>query len=133
MGGLFNLRLARANAVEVGRWAAAQGVRLVGMSPRAGRLWTELPEGPIALVLGEERRGLSATLTGMCDWAVRLPIVGKADSLNVSVAAGVAMYEVLRRRMQGEGQSRSSPLSAHRRSSHQPNRRVMNPSSNLSR
>ena len=49
-------------------------------------------------MLGQERRGLSETLRGLCDWAVRLPIVGKADSLNVSVAAGVAMYEVVRRR-----------------------------------
>jgi tRNA G18 (ribose-2'-O)-methylase SpoU len=81
------------------RWAASRGVRLVGLSPRCEAIWTGLPRaGPIVLMIGEERRGLSPALRAMCDRMVSLPMTGRADSLNVGVAAGVAMYELVRRR-----------------------------------
>jgi tRNA G18 (ribose-2'-O)-methylase SpoU len=52
---------------------------------------------PTAILIGEERKGLSAAMRAMCDIEVRLPMSGKADSLNVSVAAGVMLYELVRR------------------------------------
>jgi RNA methyltransferase, TrmH family len=65
----------------------------------ADRLWAELPSAAaIALVLGEERAGLSADLHGLCHAPVRLPMVGRAESLNVAVAAGIVMYELVRQR-----------------------------------
>jgi tRNA G18 (ribose-2'-O)-methylase SpoU len=51
-----------------------------------------------AIVVGEERAGLSARAGEICDVQARLPMCGKADSINVGVAAGVMMYEVVRRR-----------------------------------
>jgi TrmH family RNA methyltransferase len=100
MGGLFHLRLVRSTPGEVRGWASAQGMRLVGLSPRAERVWTEANiSGPVALVIGEERKGLSGALMDLCDERVRLPMTGRADSLNVAVAAGVMMYEVVRRSM----------------------------------
>ena len=98
MGGLFPLRLVRSNPEELGAWAAEQGITLVGLSPRADRLWTELPpnEG-IGLVVGDERSGLSEQMNKQCRVTVRLPMVGRADSLNAAVAAGVVMYELVRR------------------------------------
>lgn len=102
MAGLFHLQLVRSTPPELRRWAQAQGVRLIGLSPHAERLWTEAEmTGPIGLVLGEERKGLSAEMTDLCDQRVRLPMIGRADSLNVAVAAGVMMYEVVRRRLGG--------------------------------
>lgn len=53
----------------------------------------------IGLVLGEERHGLSAGLQALCRTNVRLPMTGRADSLNVSIAAGIMMYELVRRRL----------------------------------
>jgi tRNA G18 (ribose-2'-O)-methylase SpoU len=50
-------------------------------------------------MLGEERHGLSDSLKKLCGMSVRLPMTGHADSLNVGVAAGVMMYELMRRRM----------------------------------
>jgi TrmH family RNA methyltransferase len=98
-GGIFHLRLVRTRHEELRRWAASRGVRLVGLSPRCEPIWTGLPRaGPIGLVIGEERRGLSPALRAMCDRLVSLPMTGRADSLNVGVAAGVAMYELVRRR-----------------------------------
>jgi tRNA G18 (ribose-2'-O)-methylase SpoU len=70
----------------------------VGLSPRAERLWTDLPEVPaLALVLGEERKGLSDQLRALCAATVRLPMTGHANSLNVGVAAGVMLFELVRR------------------------------------
>jgi len=56
--------------------------------------------GPIGLVLGGEGRGISRLVAEECDQMVRLPMWGKVNSLNVSVAAGVVLYEVRRRRGQ---------------------------------
>lgn len=54
--------------------------------------------GPIALVIGSEGEGISNLVLKQCDMRVALPIMGRIDSLNASVAAGVLMYEVLRAR-----------------------------------
>ena len=55
---------------------------------------------PVALVLGGEHRGLRRLVREHCDALVRLPMLGKISSLNISVAAGVALYEVIRQRSQ---------------------------------
>ncbi len=49
--------------------------------------------------MGAEETGVSNDLLKLCDQRAKLPIVGEVQSLNVSVAAGVFMYEVLRQRM----------------------------------
>jgi len=54
--------------------------------------------GPRVLVMGAEGSGLRALTRRHCDWLVRLPSLGAVDSLNVSVAAGMLLYEALRQR-----------------------------------
>ncbi|MCL2386812.1 MAG: 23S rRNA (guanosine(2251)-2'-O)-methyltransferase RlmB [Defluviitaleaceae bacterium] len=54
--------------------------------------------GPIALVLGAEGEGVSRLVAETCDFAVSIPMLGKIGSLNVSVAAGILIYEVVRGR-----------------------------------
>ena len=100
MGGLFGLQLVRTTHEHLGRWARSHGVMVVGLSPDAPELWTDpLPAArPIALLIGEERAGVSAGGAALCERMVRLPMSGRADSLNVSVASGVMMYELVRRR-----------------------------------
>ncbi|MEE3108878.1 MAG: TrmH family RNA methyltransferase, partial [Pseudomonadota bacterium] len=51
-----------------------------------------------ALVLGSEDRGLRALTMRQCDGLLALPMAGEAESLNVSVAAGVALFEAVRQR-----------------------------------
>lgn len=98
MGGVFGVPLVRCPFDQLRAWATEHRVALLGMSPYAARQWTELPEErPIAFVLGEERHGLSPWLAEQCEDMLRLPIRGRADSLNVSIAAAVAMYEMVRR------------------------------------
>jgi 23S rRNA (guanosine2251-2'-O)-methyltransferase len=55
--------------------------------------------GPIALVLGAEGEGVSRLVAENSDFAVSIPMLGKIGSLNVSVAAGVLIYEVVRSRI----------------------------------
>ena len=57
--------------------------------------------GPLALVMGSEGRGLRRLTRECCDFRLRLPMRGAVASLNVSVAAGVALYEALRQRRGG--------------------------------
>ena len=98
MGSLFSVPLVRtADVSALFDWLRCNGFRPVGASAHQGRLWGQgLWQGGVALILGNEARGLSEDVTARVhDWA-HLPIVGKADSLNVAVAAGVLMYEWLR-------------------------------------
>lgn len=98
MGGLFHLPLLRMSHCQFGAWLDRHSVIAVGMAPNAERLWTDLPnDSPLAICLGDERKGLSDELRSRCHMLVRLPMTGKADSLNVGVAAGVMMYELVRR------------------------------------
>lgn len=52
------------------------------------------PKFPIALVLGNEKTGVSKALLKYCDESIEIPMMGKKNSLNVSVATGIAMYQI---------------------------------------
>lgn len=55
-------------------------------------------KGPIALVIGNEGEGVSRLVKENCDFSIKIPMLGKIDSLNASVAAGIVMYEVVKQR-----------------------------------
>jgi 23S rRNA (guanosine2251-2'-O)-methyltransferase len=76
-----------------------KGLWVVGVDVGGKQDWTSFDyKGPIALVLGGEHRGVRRLVREHCDVLVRLPMLGKIASLNVSVAAGVLLYEVVRQR-----------------------------------
>jgi len=54
--------------------------------------------GPLAIVIGNEGRGLSRLVRDRCDFLIKLPMMGRIQSLNASVACGVLLYEALRQR-----------------------------------
>jgi len=81
-----------------------QGLWLVGLEAGAPRTLYETDlTGPLALVLGGEGRGLRRLTRERCDLLAALPLRGAVASLNVSVAAGIALYEALRQRGGGRG------------------------------
>jgi 23S rRNA (guanosine2251-2'-O)-methyltransferase len=64
-------------------------------------LYTKDMTGPLALVIGGEEKGLRPLIKENCDFLVSIPQAGPVESLNASVAAAVAMYEVFRQRKRG--------------------------------
>jgi TrmH family RNA methyltransferase len=101
MGAMFaeKLRFVRTTPGRFLQWKQRHGCILVGTSPSASLLYTEVEyPGPVVLMMGGERKGLSSEQQEACDVMVRLPMTGRSDSLNVAVAAGVMLYEVLRQR-----------------------------------
>ncbi len=76
----------------------SQGVRLVALETDKGayELPSYSPTFPMALIVGSEVNGISAKVREYADDIVRIPMVGKKESLNVGVAAGVALYELAR-------------------------------------
>ena len=80
-------------------WLADYGVRAIGTSDKADSSLFEADlSGSVALVMGREHTGLSKGITGRCDTLVSLPMEGVVSSLNVSVATGVCLYEIVRQR-----------------------------------
>jgi 23S rRNA (guanosine2251-2'-O)-methyltransferase len=74
-------------------------IRIVGTSDDAEKTIYDVDlSGPVALVLGAEGAGLRQLTRKTCDELVRIPMAGAVESLNVSVAAGVCLYEALRQR-----------------------------------
>jgi 23S rRNA (guanosine2251-2'-O)-methyltransferase len=54
--------------------------------------------GPVVMIMGSEDKGISRELMSLSDYNVRIPITGKIESLNVSVATGILLYEIIRQR-----------------------------------
>ncbi|HEX2787876.1 MAG TPA: 23S rRNA (guanosine(2251)-2'-O)-methyltransferase RlmB [Ignavibacteria bacterium] len=75
------------------------GFWIIGTDMQAKKFTYEMDfKRPIALVLGSEGKGIRKIIKDNCDDFVRIPMTGKLDSLNVSVSAGVVMYEILRQK-----------------------------------
>lgn len=77
----------------------ANNIKVVGCTEKTDQ---DLPavdfKGPIAIIMGSEENGISDSLLKACDEKVKIPMYGSISSLNVSVAAGIALYEVNRQR-----------------------------------
>jgi 23S rRNA (guanosine2251-2'-O)-methyltransferase len=77
----------------------AQGIWVVGTAGDAPQtLYQADLTRPLALVLGAEGSGMRRLTRERCDFVVRIPMAGQVGSLNVSVAAGVALFEACRQR-----------------------------------
>ena len=76
------------------------GYKVIGASEKSSVNYTKVDyTGPVALILGAEDKGISKDLLKLCDNFVSIPEFGNINSLNVSVAGGVMMYEVVRQRL----------------------------------
>lgn len=88
----------------------ARGIWAIGLADQASASLFETDlKGPVALVLGSEGSGLRRLTRERCDLLAALPMQGQVESLNVSVAAGVCLYEALRQRGPSLGRSVGGP------------------------
>ena len=98
-GTMFTVPVAAAATTDVLAWLRARGLRIVAARVDADDLYTGIDlSGPLALVLGAETEGLTGAWSADDVKAVRLPMHGVADSLNVSVSAAILFYEARRQR-----------------------------------
>ena len=87
------------NLVQTVKYLKASGVRVVAATEKGDKVYTDTDlTGPLAIVMGAEDTGVSPEIIRLCDDLVKIPINGKISSLNVSVAAGVMIYESIRQR-----------------------------------
>lgn len=98
MGSIFSVPIVRAEFAAFDAWRRAAGLLLVGASLNGDTKADWPAERGVALFMGNEQSGLSPELERACDHLVRLPMRGRADSLNLAIATGVLLYDVWRRR-----------------------------------
>ncbi|MDC0662519.1 23S rRNA (guanosine(2251)-2'-O)-methyltransferase RlmB [Marinobacter sp. SS21] len=88
------------NLARTLRTLQEEGVWLIGTAGEAtSTLYQADFKGPVALVMGAEGKGMRRLTRDHCDLLINIPMLGHVDSLNVSVATGVCLYEALRQRL----------------------------------
>src|SRR5215467_5439575 len=99
-GAIAHLPVAKVtNLVRSMQELKESGYWLVGLDERADKSYTEVDyNSPMGIVMGGEGQGLHDLTRKRCDFVVSLPTIGPVKSLNVSVAAGVVLFEALRQR-----------------------------------
>jgi TrmH family RNA methyltransferase len=99
IGTLFFIPVAEASTEETLQWLARKNIRSVAAVPGAGQEYTEIDmRRGTAIVVGAEDEGLSDTWKNRADDRVSIPMLGQNDSLNVSTAAAILLYEAVRQR-----------------------------------
>ena len=88
------------NLVSAVKFLRDSGFKIVGTSDKSQTSYTHADyTGPVAIVLGAEDKGISPEIMKLCDTQVLIPEFGHINSLNVSVAGGIMIYEVVRQRL----------------------------------
>ncbi len=95
MGSIFSLLLVRTTFAEFIDWKAMYDCPLIGASGASELDYHKFVyPSQLILLMGSERQGLSEFALRACDQVVRIPMVGRSDSLNLAIATGVILYEI---------------------------------------
>jgi len=97
MGALFWYPVITSDFSRFVQWARAHAYHIIGTSAHASLDYRHVDkyELPMILLMGSEREGLTASQAAACDQMVRIPMQGRATSLNLAVAAGVMLYSIV--------------------------------------
>jgi TrmH family RNA methyltransferase len=99
IGTLFYLPVAEATSEETVAFLKGKGIKILSAVPDAEAVYTDVDlTVPVAIVVGAEDKGLSGVWKSGADLNVKIPMLGKNDSLNVSVSAAILLYEAVRQR-----------------------------------
>ena len=97
MGSLFAMRIAATSFEDFNAWRATADARMIAASMRGDHAHDKATYGERSIILmGNEQSGLPPDVEAACDELVRIPMMGKADSLNLASAASVMIYEAWR-------------------------------------
>jgi RNA methyltransferase, TrmH family len=97
MGAIIELPMVRCAVADLRSWATLSGVSIIGAAPQAKRDYRNIGYAPKCVILmGGERKGVSDKTMNACDYLVRIPMLEGADSINVSVAMGIVLYQAMR-------------------------------------
>ncbi|MBN1633959.1 MAG: 23S rRNA (guanosine(2251)-2'-O)-methyltransferase RlmB, partial [Ignavibacteria bacterium] len=87
------------NLVNSIRYLKQNGFTIIGADTSTNNLVYEVDmKKSVGLILGSEGKGLRQGIRGYCDLLIRIPIIPKIDSLNVSVSSGIFLYEIFRQK-----------------------------------
>ncbi|MGH2449228.1 MAG: TrmH family RNA methyltransferase [Chloroflexota bacterium] len=101
MGAVFRQQLARAGLPALREWATRSGMPIVGASDAVLEDYATVRyQTPLVLLMGSEQKGLSDEALALVDTLVRIPMAGHVDSLNLSVATAVVLYQIFNRERQ---------------------------------
>ncbi len=99
-GTMFSVPIAEATSVEAIAWLKSRGFKILAATPHAEKLHFDVDlTGNVAIAVGAEQYGLTAAWMDQADLRVRIPMLGLADSLNVSSATTILLYEAVRQRI----------------------------------
>ena len=99
LGTLFHVPLAHASSDEARAWLDEHGYRVAAATPRGATPYAETDlTGRVVIALGSEAHGLDEAWIDGADARVVIPMLGRADSLNLAQSATLLMYEALRQR-----------------------------------
>ena len=100
-GAAFKIPISRVNHIKDAIYILqAFGIHIIAATEKTNHLIYDLSlNQPLAIVMGSEHKGISPSVLKLVDQKARLPLHGEIDSLNVSVACGAFLYEVIRQRL----------------------------------
>ena len=109
MGSVFAVPVAKASPEAFLSWRTQTGARVIGTHLKGSVDYRTVnyKNGPLVLLMGNEQQGLPDVLAEACDTLIRIPQGGRADSLNLAVATGVALYELRRHALPTVGKDAS--------------------------
>ena len=98
-GTVFSVPVASDSTADTLDWLQAQGIAVVATTPDTDLLHTDVDyTGPVAIAVGAEKHGLTDEVLERAAYRVRIPMTGKANSLNVATSAAIVIYEAVRQR-----------------------------------
>ncbi len=101
-GALYSVPVCKVKSLTyVLRYLKDSGIKTIAATEMGERVYTDAKMNvPLAIVMGAEDKGISPAVLQLCDEHLNIPLYGKIESLNVSVAAGLMIYEAVRQRHQ---------------------------------
>jgi RNA methyltransferase, TrmH family len=103
-GTVFSVPVARDSTEATLAWLRDNGIALVATTPDTDLDYTDVDyTGPVAISVGAEKYGLTGEVLAAADYKVRIPMVGRANSLNVATSAAIVLYEAVRQRRAAGG------------------------------